>query len=389
MSLLCPTRQRVGQVIQMVDSVRSTALAPDRVELLFYVDNDDPDLAAYQDLFQNRLTGRAKMVSGDPIGVPAAWNVLAEQCTGDLLMMANDDQRYVDYGWDARLDARVAELAEIHPDRLLCLYFDGGQYTGGGRDFPILTRRWYEALGYFTPTMFSQWEVETWVFDIADRFGRIFAVPGVFVEHLHYQDYKAPFDATYQRHRMTREKSFADHALFLRTVPEREAEVAKLRALIEDTDVDAFWFADYLAGEHERVAADVASLLERAGDSWAPITLFRDAAWTDEARRGHPVLVDVLSAVPDATLPDGSAVVAATLGAGCTATVPAEAGDGLRAFWAVLGSGRIDVDGAQVDLGEGHVAVVDAAGRADLHNPGDEPLVVVSFTVERSSAGVR
>ena len=119
------------------------------------------------------------MLVGDPIGVPAAWNELATAAAGDLLMMANDDQRYVDFGWDSRLDARVDELTVGHPDEVLCLFFDAGQYPAGGHDFPILTRTWYGTLGYFMPTMFSQWEVETWVFDIAERLDRLFPVPGV------------------------------------------------------------------------------------------------------------------------------------------------------------------------------------------------------------------
>lgn len=238
LSLLCPTRGRVRNVRDFLNSVRRTAVAPGRIEALFYVDADDPDLKGYQDLF-----GRARWLFGEiggcglhvgePIGVPAAWNRLAEAATGDLLLMANDDQLYVDHGWDVAVDSRVGELTRLYPDGVLCLYFDAGQYPEGGCDFPILSRTWYETVGYFTPTIFQQWEVERWLFDIADRLGRLYPVPGVLVEHRHYQDYKAPFDATYQRHRTTREKSFADHALFLRTQKLRDAEVRKLRAVID------------------------------------------------------------------------------------------------------------------------------------------------------------
>ncbi|SHF85900.1 aspartyl/asparaginyl beta-hydroxylase domain-containing protein [Streptoalloteichus hindustanus] len=238
LSLLCPTRGRVDNVRDFLTSVCRTTAAPGRIEALFYVDSDDPDLPAYRELFRRSRwlfgdIGRCALHVGDPVGVPAAWNQLAEAATGDLLMMANDDQLYVDYGWDAALDSRVAELTRLHPDGVLCLYFDAGQYPEGGCDFPILSRAWYETVGYFTPTIFQQWEVERWLFDIADRLGRLHPVPGVLVEHRHYQDYKAPFDATYQRHRMTREKSFSDHALFLRTEKLREAEVRKLQAVID------------------------------------------------------------------------------------------------------------------------------------------------------------
>ncbi|MCB5909705.1 aspartyl/asparaginyl beta-hydroxylase domain-containing protein [Streptomyces pinistramenti] len=235
LSLLCPTRNRVDNLNTFLRSVQRTAAAPGRIEVLCYVDDDDPSLPEYRALFDRARThygaiGRCALHVGPPIGVAAAWNHLAEHADGDFLLMANDDQLYVDYGWDVALDQRADDLTRLHEDAVLCLYFDAAQYPEGGCDFPIVSRPWYDTLGYFVPTIFQQWEVEKWVFDLAQRLGRLYPVPGVFVEHRHYQDYKAPFDDTYQRHRMTREKSFADHALFLRTEGRRVAEVDKLAA---------------------------------------------------------------------------------------------------------------------------------------------------------------
>ncbi|MFB7631313.1 aspartyl/asparaginyl beta-hydroxylase domain-containing protein [Streptomyces sp. NPDC056149] len=235
LSLLCPTRNRVDNLNAFLRSVQRTAAAPGRIEVLCYVDEDDPALSQYRELFDRArwrygAIGRCALHVGPPIGVAAAWNQLAEHAGGDFLLMANDDQLYVDYGWDVALDRRAGELAELHGDDVLCLYFDAAQYPEGGCDFPIVSRSWYETLGYFVPTIFQQWEVEKWVFDLAQRLGRLYPVPKVFVEHRHYQDYKAPFDDTYQRHRMTRGKSIADHALFLRTEHRRVAEVDKLAA---------------------------------------------------------------------------------------------------------------------------------------------------------------
>ena len=230
LSLLCPSRGRVGHVNTFVTSVYRTAVWPERIELLFYVDSDDPSLAEYQEFFEaaRRRFPRFKRCAlhvGPSIGVPQSWNVIAEECTGDLLMMANDDQFYADYGWDVLLDTAITGF----PDGIACLYFDDGQYLEGTCDFPIITRRWYEILGYFTPAMFQYWETERWIIDIAKRIDRLQAIPGIFIDHLHYQDYKSPFDATYQRHRITRETSFKDHVTFLRSAAEREREAQKLR----------------------------------------------------------------------------------------------------------------------------------------------------------------
>jgi hypothetical protein len=407
LSLLCPTRQRTDQVARLLTSIIRTAAVPGRVEVLFYVDSDDPQLPWYRELLsgagqRSGALARCVLLVGEPVGVPAAWNVLAEAATGDLLLMANDDQRYVDYGWDVWLDRRVTELTRTWPDEVLCLYLDGGQYPEGGHDFPIVTRRWYDALGYFTPTMFSQWEVETWVFDIAERLGRLCPVPGVFVEHLHYQDYKAPFDATYQRHRMTTQKSLSDHALFLRTAGQREADAAKLRALMDAASVtasgtagvsgaDEFWFARYLADQQERSAGEADAWLagQPAAAAGPQVSLYAGGTWTPEARRSFPVIADVMAAVPEATLPGSSAVELTVLRPGQAQTLAAAPWpDLVQVLWGIRvpDGASLAAGGRQSAWGTGECVVADGGLAVSLRNGGQAPLVALRFTVARAAA---
>ncbi|NDI46782.1 aspartyl/asparaginyl beta-hydroxylase domain-containing protein [Goekera deserti] len=238
LSVLCPSRQRPGGLRRLLRSMAGTATHPERIEVLCYVDSDDPAVARYRKMLDGRLvTGLDRVVLqvGEPIGLPAAWNALAAAATGDLLAMANDDQVYVQRGWDLALDRRVQELSASHADGVFCMYFDADQYPEGSADFPIVTRAWFEGLGYFSPEMFQQWQAERWIFDIARRLDRLYPIAGVRVDHLHFQDYTAPFDATYQRHRITREKSLADHALYIRADVDRERAAQVLRGLIDRT----------------------------------------------------------------------------------------------------------------------------------------------------------
>ncbi|ORT56077.1 glycosyltransferase family 2 protein [Streptomyces sp. CB03238] len=352
LSLLCPSRGRVDNLGFFLRSLHRTAVKPGRVEVMVYVDDDDPALPAYRRLFARAARiwprlGECRLVVGPPEGVPQAWNALAAQACGDLLMMANDDQVYVDHGWDTTLDNRVTQLSALHGDDVLCLYFDDGQYTDGGRDFPIVSRTWHDVLGYFTPTLFQQWEVERWVFDIALRLDRCHPVPGVFVEHRHYQDYKAPFDETYQRHRMTREKSLADHALFLSTEPQRAAEAERLRRVMTSRPRRAFtapaapdtvlpaaatvpvtpaapletpgtvelpepWFTGHLTASRARVASEATAWKDRLTPGQTPHTL---PLWSEgrpaPGRDDHfPATLDVLASIPEiGATKDGTAVL--------------------------------------------------------------------------------
>lgn len=232
-SMLCPTRSRVKRVQLFVKSVHRTCADPATVEILFYVDDDDPQLDQYlvavEKMKENYRDFKAlELVVGPPISVSKSWNVLAEKCGGNLLMMANDDQMYVDYGWDYHLDQRYREST----DDVFAMFFEDGQYPPDGGDFPIVSRKWYETLGYFTPGIFEFWYNEAWIFDVANRLQRIVRIPGILVDHLHYSEYKSVLDDTYKRHRLNFERANRDSELYNRTSADREAAADKLRPLM-------------------------------------------------------------------------------------------------------------------------------------------------------------
>ncbi len=232
-SLLCPTRSRVPNTRRFVRSVYRTCAEPAHVELLFYVDDDDPQVSDYVRLMSDlkiECPGfrAVELIVGPPMSISKSWNVAAARCSGDLLMMANDDQLYVDYGWDYYLDRYAGESR----DGIFALFFEDGQYPPGSGDFPIVSRRWYETLGYFTPGIFEFWYNEAWIFDIARRLARIRRIPRILVDHLHYTQYKGVFDQTYRRHRMSYDKSDRDAALYASTSDQRQAAADKLRSLM-------------------------------------------------------------------------------------------------------------------------------------------------------------
>lgn len=368
LSLLCPSRERAALAATFLRSVLRTAAEPARVEVLFYVDRDDPALPAYEELHRRQAAagpGRCELVVGDPVGVPGAWNALAAAAQGDLLLMANDDQVYVDHGWDLRLDHGMAQLVSEHPDGVCCLYFEAGQYPEGAADFPVLSRAWYRALGYFTPEIFQQWEVETWIFDLARRIGRLVAVPGVFVEHRHYQEYKAPFDATYQRHRVTREKSISDHALFLRTAHQRAEHAEALRRAMAESDRPRPWFVEHLRRQAGHIGREVDGTRQRAAVDGLP--LYERGRRVEAVCAAVPVTAGVVAAIPEATTFGPGVVTLRWLEPGC-AVGPAPTG----AVRVVLGV-RTPLDAPGLPP-EGQCVVMD--GRP-LRNGATEPSVLL------------
>lgn len=200
-SLLCPTRGRPDRVCVMLESIIKTTEKLENVEILFYIDSDDDkkdDYIASINNLLNKYNNPFKRVLphiGEPMSVSKSWNIIAEKCEGDILVMANDDEVWITKGWDRRLN----EEADKFPDDIYCIYFDDGITHGKICAFPMVSRKWYETLGYFTPGIFKFLANDTWIEYIARHIDRLHYVPDVLIEHRHYLHNKSEMDETYKR----------------------------------------------------------------------------------------------------------------------------------------------------------------------------------------------
>ena len=86
------------------------------------------------------------------MSVSRSWNILASNCTGDILIMGNDDLIYKTQNWDGIL----VEQTKKFKDGIYLMWFDDG-IKHNHANFPIISRKWYETLGYFTPGCFNFW----------------------------------------------------------------------------------------------------------------------------------------------------------------------------------------------------------------------------------------
>src|SRR4030042_5118951 len=173
-SLLCPTRGHPTDAARLVLNVHRTVRFPEKIEILFYIDSDDPfknDYLALRGAAKKRFRRlmRCEAIVGERINISKSWNALACECKGELLFMANDDKVYVDYGWDIQLDKETKKF----PDGIFCMWFNDIRVAEFSACFPVVSRVWYEALGYFTPDVFEFYVNDTWIWDIAKRIGRL------------------------------------------------------------------------------------------------------------------------------------------------------------------------------------------------------------------------
>ena len=152
----------------MLDSFWGTTSG--EAELVFRVDEDDvPTQEALVDY--RPIVGPRKGYGG----LPAMFNELYEESTGDVLMCGNDDMVFRTPGWDAT----ILEQANQHPDGV----FDFGVKTHNEGNFPFATvsRRMADRLGFFFPPRLF-WGDIFWR-DVAAYFGRAILLSSVRIDH--------------------------------------------------------------------------------------------------------------------------------------------------------------------------------------------------------------
>ena len=235
-SILTPTRNRPNNCERFIKSIYNTASQRDRVELLFYVDKDDPAVETYKSLHDHCQTEykdfyKIEFVIGEPQSVSISWNDLAEKCTGDVIAMGNDDLIYQTDGWDSLLEI---ELQRYYVDKIYVAWMEDGINGDRHCAFPIVSREWYKCLGRFTPGCFNFGYNDTWIFEVGQMLNRTHFMPHIRAEHLHFSK-GAPMDDTYARNR-TQEKGnlyAKDKLIFDKTRAVRQKDRDMLRRLID------------------------------------------------------------------------------------------------------------------------------------------------------------
>jgi hypothetical protein len=236
-AILTPTRARPGRLDTFIESVYQTAANPERVFCWNYIDDDDPRVKAYTDYADRQHDNSCNLIS-EKDSVSVSWNTLALYATSkeltdnvaDILVMGNDDLIYRTQGWDTI----VEEESNKFPDEIYCMWME--DLINGEKHcaFPIVSRKWYTTVGYFTPGVFNFGYNDTWIFDVAKRVGRTHFIPNAVNEHMHFTAGKSVMDDTYERNR-TQERGNLyekDKVIFEDTASKRQADADKLMEVI-------------------------------------------------------------------------------------------------------------------------------------------------------------
>jgi hypothetical protein len=216
----------------MWQSALATADDPLRLELVLYLDDDDPALNAYTAWIRSSDHSRIKDLRGPRVTLSKTWNCCLAFAAGEILWHGNDDVRFRSDGWDTL----IREAFEQVPDRIALVHGRDGIHDAALGTLSFLHRRWVETVGYFVPPHFASDYNDTWLNEVASAIGRRMFVPGVYTEHLHPAVGKGPMDQTHQE-RLVRHRDQNVDALYASLVHERTRDADRLREVMGERPV--------------------------------------------------------------------------------------------------------------------------------------------------------
>jgi hypothetical protein len=211
-SVCCPSRSRPDFAARLCKNVRETAGG--KVEVLFYIDSDDPTLPEYQ-----KLCPDARLVVGERHVLGTLYNRLWKESKGNLLLLIGDDMYFATMGWAKK----VEEAYDRYLDKI-CFITGSKHPSFIGPTYLFVSRRACEVLGYFAPPWLNRW-IDTWLWEIARNIGRGVVVD-IYVEHVHPSTGGRSPDAVFLNLQSTATK---DQSLFSESKHVRQFDEALLR----------------------------------------------------------------------------------------------------------------------------------------------------------------
>lgn len=192
-SILCPTRKRIHNMLKLLNSIERTTENKNLVDVWFYIDDDDEDtkdalpLKGYNFTINYKTGPRLKILSN-------YWNTLYKLSDGDILMLCGDDIVFRTQDWDSEI---IKEF-ENTGDEILLVYGSDLLQNEKLATHPFLSRKAANILGYVMPPYFAAWHNDRWLHKLFTHIKRIKYRGDIITEHEHYITGKSLFDITYK-----------------------------------------------------------------------------------------------------------------------------------------------------------------------------------------------
>lgn len=181
-SLILNSRGRPQLLGNFLESVHYTTKDHSNIEVLISCDNDD--IETY-DFFKEHGEmwpwANFEFIERGP-GLNSRLTNLAKRSTGKFIFNINDDTEILTNGWDEETYKILSQQPDIIYGRTTDNSADHAPNVGYS-SFPIISRKAFEALGYFMSERFGGLGADVHLFRIFDTLGLVVDVP-VHIRHV-------------------------------------------------------------------------------------------------------------------------------------------------------------------------------------------------------------
>ncbi|HZU38479.1 MAG TPA: glycosyltransferase family A protein [Gemmataceae bacterium] len=185
LSLIVPTRQRVGHLHALLSSLAVTAARPASLEVVLVIDADD---RASQAISHHGLAVKQVIVRpGQTMGALNCAGYAA--ASGQYLMLLNDDVRARTIGWDQRILACFRRF----PDGVLLVHPNDTVFQDALCTFPVVSRTFCKLAGGICPREYVRYRIDDHIEDVFNLLAvaglcRTVYLPDVIFAHLNTGD---------------------------------------------------------------------------------------------------------------------------------------------------------------------------------------------------------
>ena len=181
-SVLIPTRDRPKRFRLAAET--ALKFAKGKVEVIAYVDDDDPQLKAYEEI----EIPNVRVMVGPRMGLARIIHRLIESSLYSYMFLGADDIEFQSTGWDLKMSEKI-------PDDCIGLVWCDDKWKQTCNHF-MFHQKWVSLTGFF-PDDFEHWGPDTYVKSVSDALKRSFYLDDVTIIHRHYKNNKAKMDDTY------------------------------------------------------------------------------------------------------------------------------------------------------------------------------------------------
>jgi len=162
LAVLTPTKNRHAICKEMLESFAETFTCSFNVKFYFALSKNEEHIEEYKKLF-NETPFKSIAYLHPDWTTTMSFNMLARSAkSADLFMMIGDDIKLLTKGWDAEVLKRYNELKnKVH-------VFNLQEQRDERGVVPIITREFYDALGYLISPIFIHWFTDTWLLEMAE-----------------------------------------------------------------------------------------------------------------------------------------------------------------------------------------------------------------------------